>query len=812
MRALRSLGPALIHRVPPSLTVMLVALGLGGGCGGSGGSPLAGNLLAEHPPTEVSGVTHVARLADGVAPQEGAFWLTEITARLRSSASSVTWDLGEPRPVRCLLLQGDNNDVYELASSSDGKTFQPLWRAGPAPGAGMRTRSTQLAASARFLRLSARGGDGSYSVGEMAVFSECPAGWPAVSLARKRGVPLNETVRTSLWIFAALAMLFILGHRREGPRWQYLFAVVPVAGGIAAAVALADIYPFDNTDEESLVRAVVAFLAGMVVIKQTFYRSDQAPHPRVTGITLGLLALLSVGCYYHFGKAQFMDVAKGRRTLVHTWDMRHYFPTAKYFAELRFDGLYLGSLAAYLDVMGEKTTDSVRDRKLRDLTNYEMITGAQAGPQLAAIRARFTPARWEEFKRDMKYFVDTMGPNDYLGSMQDHGGNATPVWLLGAYAIFRSAPANELTLSAAGLIDPVLLLILFAVVWRTFGLRTMLFVVILFGATDFYQFGSNLMGSTLRQDWLVAVGLGACALKRGRHFLGGFLLAYGGLIRAFPALAALFLMVPVAWWLIDLVLARRAAGARAAAEPSLVQSVRPSLWKQQRGTLLAIGGAAACVIGLVLVTGAFFGFQDGWATWIKKIEMHAVGPSTNNVGLRNVLSWRPHETGEALVRSNMPEPWDVWQREQVSNFATLRPLFYLLNLTAFALVFLACRGRPLHQVSLLGLLLIPFLFYPSNYYCHFIFLLPMAVVDARPGEDRDRTVGWVLLVLCGMCVAQYFTLAEGWSDMRYTYQSFVLLIGFALILIPLGLAGWRALRGRAGPEPAAAAIPDASGA
>jgi len=36
-----------------------------------------------------------------------------------------------------------------------------------------------------------------------------------------------------------------------------------------------------------------------------------------------------------------------------------------------------------------------------------------------------------------------------------------------------------------------------------------------------------------------------------------------------------------------------------------------------------------------------------------------------------------------------------------------------------------------------------------------------------------------------MCMGQYFTLAEGWTDLRYTYQSFILLIGFGIILAHL---------------------------
>jgi len=46
-------------------------------------------------------------------------------------------------------------------------------------------------------------------------------------------------------------------------------------------------------------------------------------------------------------------------------------------------------------------------------------------------------------------------------------------------------------------------------------------------------------------------------------------------------------------------------------------------------------------------------------------------------------------------------------------------------------------------------------------------------------------------VLAGMCIGQYFSLAEGWTDLRYTYQSFLLLIGFGIILAHLA---WESLK------------------
>lgn len=796
-------GPAPGASLLPSTLLPLAALALLATCGGgTTGRGLEGNLLAGRAPLRSTGVVNASRLTDGKAAHEGDFWQTGLTTRLTSHRAEVVYDLGEARPITCALLQGDNNDHYRVDGALEDGSFTALFDPGPADGPGMRVRQGKLDGKARFVRLSARGGDGFYSVSELAVFSTCPPGWPALDLPRATGVPLTLAARNGLILFAIIAGLYLALHRRQEPRWARLLALAPIAAFVNAVVAVAAIYPFANTDEESLVRGVVALLAGVLVVKESFVPQRWRPDARVSRGTLGLLAVLALGCYYHFGSAQFMDVAKGRLTIVHTWDMRNYFPSVKYFKELRFDGVYLACLAAYVDLMGNGDPATVRNAHLRDLDDYHMMTGAEAAPRLPEIRARFTPERWEEFKRDMKYFIDTMGPRDYLGSMQDHGGNATPVWMLPAWLIYKNLPASEWTLGAAGFIDPVLLIIFFVILARTFGVRVMLYTVILFGATDFYQFGSNLMGSTLRQDWLVALGLGACALKKNRPFLGGFLLAYGGLIRAFPALAALFLLVPLALFLGGyLRRERRVPGPK-------------EILARQGPTVRAIAGAAVAVVGLLVVTSAVFGYQTAWGTWLTKIEMHAVGPSTNNVGLRNVLAYRPADSARALVRRQVPDTWVEWDRRQVENFRQLRPLFYLLNLAAFGLLVYGVARRPLHQTSLLGLLLVPFFFYPSNYYCHFVFLLPMAVApDYRrePGDGANadgpehRMFGFVTAIICAMSVGQYFTMLQGWTDERYTQQSYLLLSGFAAIITALAVEARRSRALEAAPAAGARA-------
>ena len=127
-----------------------------------------------------------------------------------------------------------------------------------------------------------------------------------------------------------------------------------------------------------------------------------------------------------------------------------------------------------------------------------------------------------------------MGTNQYLGTCSDHA--ATPHrWIGIATLLFNWLPASNTSFLITGLADPLLFLILFIAIGKTFGLRTLFVSMVIFGANDFVMFGTNWGGATLRHDWLVFLGLAICALK-ARHFvLAGVFLGLSSMIRAFPA-------------------------------------------------------------------------------------------------------------------------------------------------------------------------------------------------------------------------------------------------------------------------------------
>ena len=101
----------------------------------------------------------------------------------------------------------------------------------------------------------------------------------------------------------------------------------------------------------------------------------------------------------------------------------------------------------------------------------------------------------------------------------------------------RVPTSNESGLFALSLIDPLLLLLTTAVVWRTFGVQPALLMVILLG-THMTMSHSHLKGALLRTDWVASLVLAVCALKAKRPALSGALLAYSAMLRVFPLLFA----------------------------------------------------------------------------------------------------------------------------------------------------------------------------------------------------------------------------------------------------------------------------------
>ncbi|HTA18236.1 MAG TPA: hypothetical protein VK989_03035, partial [Polyangia bacterium] len=144
--------------------------------------------------------------------------------------------------------------------------------------AGQQLRAGRdLRGAGRYLRLTAAGGDGRWSVSEVSAWSECPKAWPP--LAMQKGTPDDESVRFKLWAFAAFALGYVLAYRKRAPDWLKLVGVVPAGLGVAVAVQLVQDWP-PSSSLALLVAGVVAAVIAAVALKLArARRARPAPDP-----------------------------------------------------------------------------------------------------------------------------------------------------------------------------------------------------------------------------------------------------------------------------------------------------------------------------------------------------------------------------------------------------------------------------------------------------------------------------------------------------------------------------------------------------
>ena len=211
-------------------------------------------------------------------------------------------------------------------------------------------------------------------------------------------------------------------------------------------------------------------------------------------------------------------------------------------------------------------------------------------------------------------------------------------------------------------------------------------------------------GATLRHDWLMYIGLAACALKRGRPGWAGFLLALSSTIRAFPAITLVSATFPALWWLWEFWRANQR------------KPTWDEIWQAQRALIWLLGVALATALVLVGATTLRWSWP-AWGDWFWKVAQLSSDPHANSVALRGLIAgW---EAGHYQLL------WSRW------------PLYAGAIAFFVASVLLVSRRRPLEQAAILGLLLVPVVFYAANYYIHIVCLLPLLALQHLQvfGED-----------------------------------------------------------------------------
>jgi len=651
------------------------------------GAGPSSNLLDHREPSLFYGVFRPDRLTDGEVLHEGAPVQSPWLAVFGVPNSVAVWDLGSPQRLAQAFLQAGPENELLVEASADGHDFVPLWRVPSVPGAsGMVTRrSPELSGTARFIRLTvSRLGDFA-PVGEVALFANptqgpnwrVRAGEPPLSqadlarqqLTRKLVIALLALVSTLAFLkLERLGLALAAVSATAAAAWTFGFwvALLPAGAGVILLVRAS----------KQVGRSAGYLLQSMAAV----------------------LAFVNFGSFLgHHGP--------------HYHDLAHYFLGAKYATELSYQRLYL--CAGLVQVESPVWPADPGRRSVRDLSTGTIGLLDKVAPDRRGCLDHFTPARWEAFRHDVRFFMAQLTPAAWAQFLTDHGYNASPVlsWLLRMFVV-RDQAATVPIVSRMIRVDEGMLILLGVVALAGFGLETGALALSLcaLGYPWIFLWTGGSIGRAL---WLTGTVAGLGLLARGRPRGAGLLVGVAAAAQVFP----IFLLVGPGIALAAGKLRRRLLNPQAS---------RFVVW------------AVAGILLLVGASGAALG-PASWSAFLRNSQTHVSTVSTNGIGLPVLVraSARPIAS-PAPDDGILPTPG--------------RSVLCFLALVGLVALFIRATMRgepPVVETAALSLLLVPAAVALSSYY--FVMLMGLAPVLVR----RSRRVAAALIFVIATLLLGY---------------------------------------------------------
>jgi hypothetical protein len=212
----------------------------------------------------------------------------------------------------------------------------------------------------------------------------------------------------------------------------------------------------------------------------------------------------------------------------------------------------------------------------------------------------------------VKFFRVTSGKGYWDDMLKDHGYNPPPVWTIMGRFFSELHPATVRYCQFLASLDVFYTIGMFAALWWAFGWRVFAVAAIFYGcehtATSYWTFGAF-----LRQDWLFFLVLSTCLLRKQYPKLAGAALVYAGLLRIFPGLVVVGLLIVVGW----------------------------SVFRKHKMTReqihMLIGGTASAAL-LIPLSIAVSGSRSYYDFYKHTLEVHDHTPLTNHTGLRVLVA------------------------------------------------------------------------------------------------------------------------------------------------------------------------------
>jgi hypothetical protein len=478
------------------------------------------NLLAGLEPVAWTSAYRPQLATDGVLAREGDAANGSLSTMLGPDGAALLFDLQVDTNVRAGLLQASAEATVLVELSADQVHWLPLWQGVPSGSAeaGLRTRMVAgLDGHGRYLRVRPAPGQGAISVSELQVFCQRP---PVLDVEVRSAVVAPEAARLvhwQAWRKLLLGLLgigcFVLLWPARSARVQFVGCVLGALGGLLAVQ-----FTFGFVGTAALALSV------LVIGRWRWHRVGRQAWLGSAG--LGLLALAAPLAYTNFGTfAGYWSV--------HYHDAAHYFLGAKYAPELGYTRLYdcLATAAAQENRWPGDAHQPVRDLRSNELRS--LSAALKSGPQCTA---RFTPARWSDFRRDVVFFQSQLHPAAWGALLTDHGYNATPIWTwLARTSLLRDRPASLAWLTILSHVDDVGYGLVFLCLLWGLGARAGVLGALIIGL-GFPWIALWTGGGLGRSLWLLTAVLGLGCLHRGRVRTAGTLLGLSAGLQVFPTL------------------------------------------------------------------------------------------------------------------------------------------------------------------------------------------------------------------------------------------------------------------------------------
>jgi hypothetical protein len=322
-----------------------------------------------------------------------------------------------------------------------------------------------------------------------------------------------------------------------------------------------------------ILRIILLEASAALLVLTRVVRRDDARGQRRLDLAFRVIAVLALFSWTNYG------ALRGGGDLVHRWEQYHFFFGSKYLPEIGYFNLYKATILA--DRESAHAIGFVHTT--RDLTTFDEQPVEAALANAAEVRGAFSDARWAEFKRDWSTIA--RGSANWAQVMADHGNSGSPAWAIFAAPIARLFGIGPVGQRLMGLIDPLLMIVLFTLFFLTFGTRPTSVALVIFSMMPFCF--DYLAGSLLRWDWLFALGLAMVLWTRDRPSGAGAAVGYAIASKLFPLLFAVGFGFWAAWEYLrtrklDMRLFRFGAGAVAAIALSVAISSAmfgPRVWR-----------------------------------------------------------------------------------------------------------------------------------------------------------------------------------------------------------------------------------------